>query len=137
MRQVIRQLALGAVAGLPAAALAWFGNRTPHLVSVLPDAVTGIVLLGAILIAARMERDRTEDGSAGAFMRTSLVIGAGAGVVLGIAVLGAGLVLLSPGATSRVGLFGFAVALASALICGAFAGYLLRSRPHTRKSAVQ
>ena len=120
------QIGLGAAAGAIVAAAAWRGNQTPHLVSVFPDGITFLLLVGLLALALGVERWRRSDRTAR--LRTALTIAAAAGTVFGLAVALLGGLRFSNPTPVRLS-FGFLTALATSLVCGALMAAAWPARP--------
>ena len=120
------QIGLDAAAGAIVAAAAWRGNQAPHLVSVFPDWITFLLLVGLLALALGVERWRRPDRTAR--LRTALTIAAAAGTVFGLAVALLGGLRFSNPAPALLS-FGFLTALATSLVCGALMAAAWPARP--------
>jgi hypothetical protein len=118
----------GTAVGVIVSLLSWRGNSSPGLVSIIPDALTGIVLVGlmciTVLFCARQYQARTF----AAIWKIGFVISVTAGIILGAAMTAKAVELFhSPHVSSLAVLF--LSALVIVMVCGFAASLLARYLP--------
>jgi len=122
-----RKLGLGAAVGLLVGVMSWRGNQSVDTVSVFPDGITVLVLVGLLALAIHAALRREPGLRRSAALRAGTTIGAATGVVFGLAIA-----LLEALRFTRPSLallsFGFLTAFAVSLASGAVLGVALSSR---------
>lgn len=113
-------LVLGVAVGTVTFAMSLARNRTPRVISAIPDFLTAVVLLVSLSAAVWLYLRAASPGRLAAAFGGSAAIGATAGLVLGAAV--AVLVLVRFSGAVLLSMFGFVTAFASVLMCAVAAG---------------
>ena len=117
-----RQLLLGSAVGAVAGLMSWRGNQEPHLVSTFPDLVTFLVFMVLVTSVVWLELGRRAVPNRSAALRAGAVVGSGAGVALGSAMIWVGVIQFTKPFVILLS-YGFLGAFVLSVMFGLFAAF--------------